>query len=402
MLRAAAEMTSEIALGLDRPAPRRRSKVDSIRPAYGFDDVSLAPGPQTTEPADVDLAHDFCGIDLRIPFLAAAMDAVVDPRMAGEMARLGGLAVLNLEGVQTRYEDPAPVLERIATARDDETQAVLTDAYSAPIREDLIARRIAEIHDRGSKAAVAATPAAAPRLGPFCAEHGADLFLVQSQVSSARHLARDYDALELSRFTRFMPIPVAVGNTTSYEAAYQLMCQGVVAVFVGVGPGAACTTRDVLGIGVPQITAISDVAAAREAYFDQTGRYVSVVADGGMRRGGEIAKAIAAGADVVMLGSPLARAEEAPGRGSNWGMAAPSPTLPRGTRIRVGTVGPLGRILHGPAHVSDGTENLAGALRQSMAALGARNLRQMQQVEIVYAPAIGTEGKSWQLGRRGG
>jgi IMP dehydrogenase len=402
VLRGAAERTTEIALGLDRPAPRRRSKVDSIRPAYGFDDVSLAPGPETIEPADVELGHDFCGIDLRIPFLASAMDAVVDPRFAAAMARLGGLAVLNLEGVQTRYDDPAPVLERIATARDDEAQAVLTDAYAAPVRDDLVARRIAEIHEAGSKAAVAATPASARRFGPFCAEHGAELFLVQSQVSSARHLARDYDALELSRFTRFMPIPVAVGNTTSYEAAYELMCQGVAAVFVGVGPGAACTTRDVLGIGVPQVTAVSDVAAAREAYFDRTGRYVSVVADGGMRRGGEIAKAIAAGADVVMLGSPLARAAEAPGRGTNWGMAAPSPTLPRGTRIRVGTVGPLEQILHGPAAVSDGSENLAGALRQSMAALGARNIRQMQQVEIVYAPTVGTEGKSWQLGRRGG
>jgi IMP dehydrogenase len=391
-----AETRTEIALGRDRPAPQRRSKVDSIRRAYGFDDVSLAPGPETVEPGDVDLSVDFAGIALDIPFLAAAMDAVVDPRFAGDMARLGGLAFLNLEGLQARYEDPGEVLMRIATAPDDRAQDALTESYSAPVREDLIALRIEEIRATGSKVAVAATPAGARRLGPFTAEHGADLFLVQSQVSSARHLASGYDALELSRFTQFMPIPVAVGNTTSYEAAYQLMCQGVAAVFVGVGPGAACTTREVLGIGVPQVTAISDVAAARDAYFDRTGRDVLVVGDGGMRRGGEIAKAIAAGADAVMLGSPLARAAEAPGRGMNWGMAAPSATLPRGTRINVGTLGPLERILHGPARTSDGSENLVGALRQSMAALGARNLRQMQRVELVYAPAVATEGKSWQ------
>ena len=246
---------------------------------------------------------------------------------------------------------------------------------------------------------MAATPGAARRWGRFCAEHGADLFLVQSQVSSARHIATGYDPLELSEFTRMMRIPVAVGNTTSYDAAYQLMGQGIAAIFVGVGPGAACTTREVLGIGVPQVTAISDVAAARDAFFDDTGRYVPVVADGGMRRGGELAKAIAAGADLLMLGSPLARAEEAPGRGTNWGMAAPSPTLPRGTRIKVGTVGTLERILFGPSRVTDGSENLVGALRQSMAALGARDMRAMQRVEMVYAPAVAVEGKSWQRGR---
>ena len=268
-----------------------------------------------------------------------------------------------------------------------------------PIREELVARRIAEIQAAGSRVAVASTPAAARRFGPFCAEHGADLFLVQSQVSSARHLATGYDPLSLEEFTRFMPIPVAVGNTTNAEAAFALMEQGAAAVFVGVGPGAACTTREVLGIGVPQVTAISDVAAARDAYLAETGRYVPVVADGGMRRGGELAKAIAAGADALMLGSPLARAEEAPGRGTNWGMAAPSPTLPRGTRIRVGTIGTLERILFGPAHVTDGSENLVGALRQSMAALGARTIGEMQRVEMVYAPSVQTEGKSWQRSR---
>ena len=376
-----------------------RSKVDTIRPTYGFEDVSLAPGTSTIEPNDVDLAQTFCGIDLAIPILASAMDAVVDASFAGELSRLGGLAVLNLEGVQARYEDPDAILARIAAAADDEIHDLLAAAYLEPIREELIARRIEAIHAAGSKAAVAATPAAARRFGPFCAEHGADLFLVQSQVSSARHLATGYDPLSLDEFTRFMPIPVAVGNTTNAEAAFALMEQGAAAVFVGVGPGAACTTREVLGIGVPQVTAISDAAAARDAYLAESGRYVPVVADGGMRRGGELAKAIASGADVLMLGSPLARAAEAPGRGTNWGMAAPSPTLPRGTRIKVGTVGSLERILFGPAQVTDGSENLIGALRQSMAALGAPTIRDMQAVEMVYAPAVLTEGKSWQRAR---
>ena len=375
------------------------SKVDTIRPTYGFEDVSLAPGTATIEPADVDLRQTFAGLDLAIPILASAMDAVVDVRMAGALARLGGLAILNLEGVQTRYDDPDAILERIAMAPDAEVQAILAEVYHQPIREELIARRIEELHAAGSKAAVAATPGAARRFGPFCAEHRADLFLVQSQVSSARHLATGYDPLSLAEFTRYMPIPVAVGNTTNPEAAFALMEQGAAAVFVGVGPGAACTTREVLGIGVPQVTAISDVAAARDAFLAETGRYVPIVADGGMRRGGELAKAIAAGADALMLGSPLARAEEAPGRGTNWGMAAPSPTLPRGTRIKVGTAGTLERILFGPAYVTDGSENLVGALRQSMAALGAQTVREMQRVEMVYAPSTQTEGKSWQRAR---
>jgi IMP dehydrogenase len=385
-------------------APAKRlpafvSKVDRIRPTYGFEDVSLAPGIETVEPNDVELGQQFCGIDLPIPIIAAAMDAVVDPAFAGALAQLGGLAVLNLEGVQARYDDPSTVLERIATAPDDEVQHVLTEAYKAPVREELVARRLDEIHAAGSKAAVAATPGAARKWGPFCAEHGADLFLVQSQVSSARHLATGYDPLSLAEFTRFMPIPVAVGNTTNAEAAYLLMEQGAAAVFVGVGPGAACTTREVLGIGIPQVTAISDVAGARDAFLREHGRYVPIVADGGMRRGGELAKAIAAGADALMIGSPLARATEAPGRGVNWGMAAPSAVLPRGTRIKVGTVGPLAKILNGPATVTDGSQNLIGALRQSMAALGARTIHDMQQVELVYAPSVQTEGKSWQRTR---
>src|SRR3954449_9825978 len=376
-----------------------RSKVDAIRPTYGFDDVSLAPGTDTVDPADVAIGQTFCGLPLEIPVIAAALDAVADVALSGELARLGGLAFLNLEGVQFRYDDPAEVLDRIIGASDDQVQDVLAEAYRAPIREDLIARRIEELHAAGSKAAVSATPGIARRYGPFCAEHGADLFLVQSQVSAARPLASGYEPLALADFTRFMPIPVAVGNTTNAEAAYLLMEQGAAALFVGVGPGAACTTREVLGIGVPQVTAISDVAAARDAFHAETGRYVPVVADGGMRRGGELAKALAAGADVLMIGSPLARAEEAPGRGMNWGMAAPSPTLPRGPRIKVGTVGSLERILLGPAHVTDGSENLVGALRQSMAALGARTIRDLQGVEMIHAPSVATEGKSWQRAR---
>ena len=382
-----------------RSPQRRASKVDDLRKTYGFDDVSLAPGPQTVEPADVDTTVDLAGLKLQIPVLAASMDAVVDVRSAGVLAGLGGLAVMNLEGVQMRYDDPATVLERIATAPPDQIQELLSSIYEAPISEELVARRISELHDAGSPAVISATPAAARRWGPFCAEHGADVFLVQSQVSSAQHLATGYQPLELAEFTELMGIPVAVGNTTSYEAAVALMEQGIAAIFVGVGPGAACTTREVLGIGVPQVTAIADVAAARDEHYERTGWYVPVIGDGGMRRGGEMAKAIAAGADALMLGSPLARAEEAPGRGTNWGMAAPSPTLPRGTRIKVGTVGSMERILFGPSRVTDGTENLVGALRQSMAALGATDLRAMQQVEMVHAPAAAVEGKYWQQAR---
>ena len=313
--RSAASADPEIASAAQRRV--FHSKVDTIRPTYGFEDVSLAPGTDTIEPTDVDVTQVFCGMDLAIPILASAMDAVVDVRMAGALAGLGGLAILNIEGVQTRYDEPDEVLGRIAAAPDEDVQSLLAEAYRAPVREDLIARRLDELHATGSRAAVAATPAAARRFGAFCAEHGADLFLVQSQVSSARHLATEYDPLSLEAFTRYMPIPVAVGNTTNPGAAFALMEQGAAAVFVGVGPGAACTTREVLGIGVPQVTAISDVAAARDAFYAETGRYVPVVADGGMRRGGELAKAIAAGADVLMVGSPLARAEEAPGRGGH-------------------------------------------------------------------------------------
>ena len=373
-----------------------RSKVDSIRPTYGFEDVSLAPGTDTVEPADVDLAQEFCGLHLDIPVLAAAMDAVVDARLpaswpprrpcSSSISRASSPATRTRPRSSTGSSTPPTTRSRMFSPRPtcpDSRGAGRPPHRGAP---------------RGwLEAAVAATPGIARTYGPACAEHGADLFLVQSQVSSARHIASGYEPLALEEFTRFMPIPVAVGNTTNAQAAFLLMEQGAAAIFVGVGPGAACTTREVLGIGIPQVTAIADVTAARDAYLAETGRYVPVVADGGMKRGGDIAKAIAAGADVVMLGSPLARAAEAPGRGTNWGMAAPSPVLPRGTRIKVGTVGPLDQILNGPSHVTDGTQNLMGALRQSMAALGARTIADMHDVEIVYAPAVVTEGKSWQL-----
>ena len=374
--------------------------MDTIRPTYGFEDVSLAPGTDTIEPADVDLAQVFCGIDLAIPILASAMDAVVDVRLAGALARLGGLAILNLEGVQARYDEPDAILARIAAARRRRRPGAPRRGLPAadprgphrPPARRAPRRRLEGGRRRDTRARPGGSGRSAPSTAPTSSSS-------RARSRRARHLATEYDPLSLAEFTRYMPIPVAVGNTTNAEAAFALMEQGAAAVFVGVGPGAACTTREVLGIGVPQVTAISDVAAARDAYMTETGRYVPVVADGGMRRGGELAKAIAAGADALMIGSPLARAEEAPGRGMNWGMAAPSPTLPRGTRIKVGTVGTLERILLGPAHVTDGSENLVGALRQSMAALGARTIRDMQRVEMVYAPSTQTEGKSWQRSR---
>ena len=326
-----------------------RSKVDTIRPTYGFEDVSLAPGTDTVEPADVDLAQSFSGIDLAIPILASAMDAVVDVRMCRRAGAAGRPRGPQPRGRPDPLRRPGrgPRADRRGTRRRGPGRSSPRPT-SQPIREELIARRIEEIHAAGSKAAVAATPAAARRFGPS-APSTARTF--SSSRARSRRLATSRRATTRCRssdFTRFMPIPVAVGNTTNAQAAFALMEQGAAAVFVGVGPGAACTTREVLGIGVPQVTAISDVAAARDAYHAETGRYVPVVADGGMRRGGDLAKALAAGADVLMIGSPLARAAEAPGRGTNWGMAAPSPILPRGTRIKVGTVGRSSRSCNGP------------------------------------------------------
>ena len=372
-----------------------------LRRAYGFEEVALVPGEVTVDPAEVELAVEIGGRRLEIPFIAAAMDAVADADLAVRMTRAGGLAFVNLEGLYTRYADASPVIERVAAAESGQAAAhVLAEAYAAPVRDELIAAMITRIKAQGGIAAVATTPASAWHHAEIAAAAGADLLLVQSQVSSARHISTSGRVLSLADLTGGLQMPVLVGNTVSGEAAYQLMQQGAAAILVGVGPGAACTTREVLGIGVPQVSATIEVAAARDRFAQDTGRYVPVITDGGMKTGGDIAKAIASGADAVMLGSPFAAALEAPGRGFNWGMAAPSPTLPRGTRIRIGERLPLEQILFGPATTTHGTQNLVGALRQSMAALGARTIAEMHRVEMVVAPAIATEGKSWQLAGR--
>jgi IMP dehydrogenase len=372
-----------------------------LRRAYGFEEVALVPGEVTIDPAEVDLAIEIGGRRLRIPFMAAAMDAVSDVDFAVRMTEAGGLAFVNLEGLYARYEDASPIIERVVSAESSHDAArVLAAAYDAPPRDDLITALIRRIKARAGIAAVSTTPASAWHHAELAADAGADLFLVQSQVSSARHISTSGRVLSLADLTGGLRMPVLVGNTVSGRAAYQLMHQGAAAVLVGVGPGAACTTREVLGIGVPQVSATLEVAAARDRFAQETGRYVPIVTDGGMKTGGDIAKAIASGADAVMLGSPFAAALEAPGRGINWGMAAPSPTLPRGTRIHVGEQLPLEQILFGPAATTHGTQNLVGALRQSMAALGARTIAEMHEVEMVIAPAIATEGKSWQLAGR--
>jgi IMP dehydrogenase len=385
---------------IDQP-PVRDPIETRLRRAYGFEEVALVPGSVTADPAEVDVSTEIGGFRLELPFLAAAMDAVSDADFAVRLHRHGGVAFVNLEGLYTRYEDATPIIDQVAAAESGQAAAqVLAEAYEQPVRDELITALITRIKAGGAIAAIATTPASAWHHAELAAEAGADLFLVQSQVSSAHHISTSTRVLSLSDLTGALKLPVLVGNTVSGEAAYQLMHQGAAGIFVGVGPGAACTTREVLGIGVPQVTATLEVAAARDRYERESGRYVPIVTDGGMKTGGDIAKAIASGADAVMLGSPFAGATEAPGRGFNWGMAAPSPTLPRGTRIRIGERLPLEQILFGPAETSHGTQNLAGALRQSMAALGARTIREMHQVEMVIAPSIATEGKSWQLSGR--
>ena len=382
-------------------APARDATETRLRLAYGFEEVALVPGAVTADPAEVDVSVELGGFRLQIPFLAAAMDAVVDPAFAIRMSGHGGVAFVNLEGLYTRYEDASTIIERVAAAETGQQAGhILAEAYEQPIRDELITALITRIKAAGAVAAVSTTPSSAWHHAELATEAGADLFLVQSQVSSARHISTSGRVLSLADLTGGLSLPVLVGNTVSGEAAYQLMHQGAAGVFVGVGPGAACTTREVLGIGVPQVSATLEVAAARDRFAAETGRYVPIVTDGGMKSGGDIAKAIASGADAVMLGSPFAGAIEAPGRGFNWGMAAPSPTLPRGTRIRIGERLPLEQILFGPAETSHGTQNLVGALRQSMAALGARTIREMHSVEMVIAPSIATEGKSWQLAGR--
>ena len=369
----------------------------TVRRAYGIDEIALVPGGRTVDPAVTDSSWSIGGISREIPIIASAMDGVVDVGMCIELAKQGAMGVLNLEGVQCRYEDPNPALDRIASVGKEEFVPLMQELYSQPVREDLIRRRIAEIKEKGGIAAVSATPAAALRFGAAIAEAGADLFFVQATVVSTEHIGPEgQQTLNLETLCREMGVPVVIGNCVTYDVALQLMQAGAAAVMVGIGPGAACTSRGVLGIGIPQATAVADCAAAREDHFKATGQYVPVVADGGIVAGGDICKCLACGADAVMIGSPIARSAEAPGRGFHWGMATPSPVLPRGTRIQVGTTGPLEKILRGPASLDDGTQNLLGCIRTSMGTLGARTLREMQQVEVVVAPSLLTEGKVYQ------
>ncbi|GAB4462870.1 MAG: GuaB3 family IMP dehydrogenase-related protein [Armatimonadaceae bacterium] len=367
------------------------------RRAYGFDEVALVPGPLVVDARDVDISWNLGGHQLQIPVIAAALDAAVNPQMAIEMSRMGGLGVLNLDGIQARYEDAEAVLQEIANAPKQGIIERIQQFYAdAPVRSDLIQRRVREIKDAGALAAVSATPHTAAKAAEAAVEAGVDFFFVQSTVGTVRFESSHIEPFPVAQFCKEAPVPVIVGNTVGYQATYELMEAGAAAVLVGVGPGHICTSRKVLGIGVPQVSATADCAAARDDFREKTGKYVPIITDGGIRNGGDIAKAIAAGADAVMLGSTIAAAAEAPAPGFSWGMATSSVDLPRGTRIEVGISGTLKEILYGPAHRDDGTMNLVGALRLAMSSLGARNLQEMQQVEMIIAPAIVSEGKSLQ------
>ncbi|MEO3706060.1 GuaB3 family IMP dehydrogenase-related protein [Trichormus azollae] len=372
-----------------------RGKV--ARRAYGIDEIALVPGKRTLDPSLADTKWKIGNIERQIPIIASAMDGVVDVGMAVRLSQLGALGVLNLEGIQTRYADPEPILDRIAAVGKDEFVSLMQELYAEPIKPELIEKRIQEIKQLGGIAAVSGTPVGASKFGEFLAKAGADLFFIQATVVSTAHLSPDsIIPLDLAEFCRSMPIPVILGNCVTYEVTLDLFKAGAAAVLVGIGPGAACTSRGVLGVGVPQATAIADCAAARDDYYRDTGNYIPIIADGGLITGGDICKCIACGADGVMIGSPFARAAEAPGRGYHWGMATPSPVLPRGTRIHVGTTGTLEQILTGPAGLDDGTHNLLGALKTSMGTLGAKNIKEMQQVDVVIAPSLLTEGKVYQ------
>jgi IMP dehydrogenase len=362
-----------------------------LRHTYGFDEVALVPGDATVNPDQVNIDFKIGHFTFPVPILASAMDAVVDPKFAIAMHKLGGLAVLNLEGVQTRYEDAASILEEIASMPPDKVTPFMQKVYSEPIKENLIGQRIREI-----KKAKAVTPANTKKFAPLCAEAGIDIFVIQSTVTTARHISKSYKGLSFADLCKIMPAPIIVGNCVSYGATLELMQQGISGILVGVGPGAACTTREVTGVGVPQITSTMDCAAARERHLKDTGKYVVLVTDGGFRTSGDICKALAAGADAVMLGSIFAQTKEAPGRGYHWGMATPHASLPRGIRVKVGTTTSLKQILFGPSSVTSGTQNLVTALRTSMGMCGARNIREMQKAEMVIAPSIKTEGKHWQ------
>jgi len=366
------------------------------RRCYGFDEIALVPGDVTMNPDEVDCSWKIKDLTYQVPILAAAMDGVVDVNYAIEMGRLGGIAVLNLEGVQTRYKNPEEVLATIAKATPSEATELVQGIYREPIDESLIATRVEQIKKGGAPAVVSAIPQRAERFGAIAQEAGADMFVVQSTVTTVKHVSTAYKTLEFGTFCKQMKIPVIVGNTCSYSTALELMDTGVDALLVGIGPGAACTTRGVLGIGVPQVTATCDCAAARDAYFLRTRRYVPIITDGGMSAGGDVCKAFACGADAVMVGSAFAAAKEAPGGGFHWGMATPHQNLPRGTRIKVGTTGTLEQILFGPAVLDDGSQNLVSALKTSMGSLGAATIREMHDVELIIAPAIKTEGKVFQ------
>ncbi|MCX5692853.1 MAG: GuaB3 family IMP dehydrogenase-related protein [Candidatus Omnitrophica bacterium] len=366
------------------------------RRCYGFDEIALVPSGVTINPQEVDTGWELAGKRYKVPILAAAMDGVVDVKFAIEMSRLGGIAVLNLNGVQTRYEDPGEVLEKIARANPEEATKLVQSLYLKPVQEKLIAKRIKEIKTKKGVAVVSAIPQDAERFGKIAQDSGADIFVIQSTVISVKHVSSEYKVVDLAKFIKSVKMPVILGNCVTYSVALELMESGPSAILVGIGPGAACTTRGVLGIGVPQVTATSDVAAARDFYYKKTAKYIPIITDGGMDSGGDICKAFACGADAVMVGSAFARAKEAPGRGYHWGMATPHANLPRGTRIHVGTTGTLEEILLGPAKLDDGSQNLVGALMTSMGNLGARNIREMQLTDIIIAPSIKTEGKIMQ------
>jgi len=371
----------------------------ALREAYGFDDVAIVPGSLTINPELTDVATEIAGRRLDVPILAAAMDAVVDPAFAIQVGSRGGLAVLNLEGLQCRFDAPDEVLQEVAESDTESSTAILQKAYETPIRDELVGRRVAEIKAGGVTAAVSVTPPNAKRLAPAVRDAGADVFVVQSTVTTARHLSRSKTGLILRDLIANLDIPTLVGNTVDFDASIELMEEGIAGLLVGVGPGAACTSREVLGIGVPQVSATIECAYARDVYAQRSGRYVPIITDGGIRTGGDFCKAFVAGADAVMIGSPFAGAAEAPGRGFHWGMATPHAELPRGVRVHVGQHTTLDRLLFGPTSRTDGTENLIGALKTCMGSVGAETLRELHGTEMVVAPAIKTEGKRYQMMR---
>ncbi len=368
----------------------------SGRRAYGFDDIAIVPSRRTRDPEDVDISWEIDAFTFGLPLMAAAMDGVVSPATAIEIGRLGGVGVLNLEGLWTRYDDPEPLFEEIASLDTEKATLRMQEIYGEPIKEELIGQRITEIKEAGVVSCASVTPQRTDRFTKAILAAELDLLVIQGTVVSAEHVSKTAEPLNLKRFIRELEIPVIVGGCASYNAALHLMRTGAVGVLVGVGPGHACTTRGVLGLGVPQATAIADAAGARMRHLDETGVYVHVIADGGMSTGGDIAKAIACGADAVMVGSPLAAAQEAPGRGHHWGMATFHPTLPRGARVRTSVRGTLEQVLVGPAHENDGRLNLFGALATSMATCGYETVKEFQKAEVMVAPALQTEGKGLQ------